>query len=511
MRKRELKIKAAQAQLMADSKVTMVSKEVLELMYRGQNQRSGKAKGAVSKGKVRNAEPSQGGRENFQFSLRTTQVYKETSKKKDLLNVKRNTSKPRAEVVAKRGKQREGLKKKKLSALKKAIKRARQQEVENLLSVLQEAKKLQESLIPVDVPVMCSSPLETSEMPALEEAAEAITSNKEPENSTEIVENEELKVVPSPDVQGPLISNKGASDCVKYENSRASEVNTKETQSTDPDFPLKCQKILEDMEFLHNSVHKRSFREYCNHMITPEVNVAAKELISTLVAYQDRHYKRDPVKARMRRRFVCGLRSTVKAMGKMSCIIVAPDIERCKGPGALDEVVENMLKQAENHSVPVIFALTCKKIGNLCLKRVGVSCIGIINYHGAQGVFQKLMEMIPEAKAQYQQRVAHGFCSIPVGDEPPDDEPESTQESIKQIDSSDISQEATKDSSVVDEHSIREEVIASTVAILNEHSSEECVSCLENGKKLAINEAGSSLIMQFHGDREAEVISSPTL
>ncbi|XP_066975197.1 serine-rich adhesin for platelets isoform X2 [Macrobrachium rosenbergii] len=711
MRRRELKIKKAQAQLLADSKVTVVSKEVLEMMYRGQNQRSGKMSGAVSKGKVFNPEPSQGGNENFQFSFENypslqgdsknkvtkhkespindkgsvlqgpimlgeghyelkakedkdikfqnsltrrrvnvalssflsedskgkkadtsgasvsestpsyskallTAASKEIGtkpshevnkpevtqptpkvnnsnltrqtpekkkvktkdeikfnlmdavakkvKKKDLLNVKKtkavnqvdfdpvtmaikerirnrsrillsaldhqtnktdarernqkrrrsllaaldNTSKPRAEVVAKRGKQREGQKKKKLSALKKAIKRARQQEVENLLSVLQEAKKLQESSMPVDVPVTCSSPLETSETPVLDEAPEATTCDKEPENSTEKVENEDLKVVPGSDVQGVSLSNERASDCVKYEN-MANEINTKEIQSTNPDFSLKCQKILEDMEFLHNSVHKRSFREYCNHMITPEVNVAAKELISTLVAFQDRQYKRDPVKARMRRRFVCGLRSTVKAMGKMSCIVVAPDIERCKGPGALDEVVENMLRQAENHSVPVIFALTCKKIGNLCLKRVGVSCIGIINYHGAQGVFQKLMEMIPEAKAQYQQRVARGFCSIPVGDEPPDDEPESAQDSVKQVDSSDISKEATKDPSVVDRHSIREEVIASTVAILNEHSSEESVSFLENGKKLATNEEGSSLIMQFHGDREAEVVSSP--
>ncbi|XP_064088161.1 uncharacterized protein LOC135202582 [Macrobrachium nipponense] len=83
MRKRELKIKAAQAQLMADSKVTMVSKEVLELMYRGQNQRSGKASGAVSKGKVRNAEPSQGGRENFQFSFENYPSLQGDSKNKE--------------------------------------------------------------------------------------------------------------------------------------------------------------------------------------------------------------------------------------------------------------------------------------------------------------------------------------------------------------------------------------------------------------------------------------------
>ncbi|XP_068218156.1 serine-rich adhesin for platelets [Palaemon carinicauda] len=437
------------------------------------------------------------------------------------------STKPRTEIVAKRGKQREGQKKKKLSALKKAIKRARQQEVENLLYVLQEAKKLQERSIPDGTSATCTSPFETSKTVLLSETPETFTAGREMEISTEAVDNGDLKVLPTKDKEisddaresncepkenklseteiSP--SNESAPGCDRRE-AKANEINLKEDPNNiiDPDFALKCKKILNDMDCLNNSVHKRSFREYCNHIITPEVNVTAKELISTLVTFQDRHFKRDPMKARMRRRFVCGLRSTVKSMGKLSCIIVAPDIERCKGPGALDEVVENMLKQAENHCVPVIFALTCKKIGYLCFKKVGVSCIGIINYHGAQVVFQKLMEMIPEAKAQYQERVSRGFCTVPVGDEPPDDESASIQESAKAAETSIINKEFIKSSSMANQQNTREEIIASTVAILNEPSSEKPIS--SGGKSsvgcLTANEAITFIptVSNKHADEE---------
>ena len=39
---------------------------------------------------------------------------------------------------------------------------------------------------------------------------------------------------------------------------------------------------------------------YCHQVVTPEVTAVAKELISTLMAFQKRHYQRDPTKARIR-------------------------------------------------------------------------------------------------------------------------------------------------------------------------------------------------------------------
>lgn len=43
-----------------------------------------------------------------------------------------------------------------------------------------------------------------------------------------------------------------------------------------------------------------------------------------------------------------------------------------------------MLNRARESGVPLIFALSLKMLGKLCHKSVPVSCIGIINYQGAQ-------------------------------------------------------------------------------------------------------------------------------
>ncbi|XP_047480380.1 microtubule-associated protein futsch-like [Penaeus chinensis] len=182
----------------------------------------------------------------------------------------------------------------------------------------------------------------------------------------------------------------------------------------DPELAKRCSELAQEIKIMAHPVHKMSFREYCDHMITPEVDSEAKKLVTMLVKFQERQYQRDPIKAKIRRRYVCGLKETTKLMTKMSCVIVAPDIQRSRGPGLLDEVVAKMLNRARESGVPLIFALSLKNLGKLCHKSVPVSCIGIINYQGAQDVFNQLMELVPAAKAKYQALVNTGLCTVPA-------------------------------------------------------------------------------------------------
>lgn len=39
---------------------------------------------------------------------------------------------------------------------------------------------------------------------------------------------------------------------------------------------------------------------YIHQVVTPEVNEVAKELMKSLIAFQARHYQREPVKARIK-------------------------------------------------------------------------------------------------------------------------------------------------------------------------------------------------------------------
>lgn len=190
----------------------------------------------------------------------------------------------------------------------------------------------------------------------------------------------------------------------------------------DPELAKRCSELAQEIKIMAHPVHKMSFREYCDHMITPEVDSAVKTLVTMLVKFQERQYQRDPIKAKIRRRYVCGLKEATKLMTKMSCVIVAPDIQRSRGPGLLDEVVAKMLNRARESGVPLIFALSLKMLGKLCHKSVPVSCIGIINYQGAQDVFNQLMELVPAAKAKYQALVNTGLCTVPAEGERLSDE-----------------------------------------------------------------------------------------
>lgn len=52
-------------------------------------------------------------------------------------------------------------------------------------------------------------------------------------------------------------------------------------------------------------------------------------------------------------------------MRKVQAVVVAPNIEQIESEGGLDDLLASILEQAEQNAVPVVFALSRKKLGQV--------------------------------------------------------------------------------------------------------------------------------------------------
>ncbi|XP_078478270.1 LOW QUALITY PROTEIN: selenocysteine insertion sequence-binding protein 2-like [Lampetra planeri] len=151
-------------------------------------------------------------------------------------------------------------------------------------------------------------------------------------------------------------------------------------------------------------VHSRKFREYCSQMLSKDVDQCATALLKELVRFQDRLYQKDPMKARMKRRIVMGLREVLKhlKLRKVKCVIISPNCERVQAKGGLDEALHAIIDTCREQGVPFIFALSRKALGRCVNKMVPVSLVGIFNYDGAQDHYHKMIELSSEARRAYE-------------------------------------------------------------------------------------------------------------
>jgi selenocysteine insertion sequence-binding protein 2 len=76
---------------------------------------------------------------------------------------------------------------------------------------------------------------------------------------------------------------------------------------------------------------------YCNHLVKDEINTCAEHFLADLARFQDRMYLKDPIKAKAKRRYVCGLREVLKhlKLRKLKCIILPPNLDRIQSEGWL--------------------------------------------------------------------------------------------------------------------------------------------------------------------------------
>jgi len=127
-----------------------------------------------------------------------------------------------------------------------------------------------------------------------------------------------------------------------------------------------------------------------SHPLDLELDDAVASLLGKLVEFQDR-LKNDPLKFKMRRRLVLGLREVrrgVKA-DNVKLLILAPNMDESKH---LDDSVKDLVALAHDNDVPVVFALTKKKLGRTLRKPVGVSAVGVYSADGANDDFRTVIK-----------------------------------------------------------------------------------------------------------------------
>ncbi|KAK2837926.1 hypothetical protein Q5P01_015138 [Channa striata] len=151
-------------------------------------------------------------------------------------------------------------------------------------------------------------------------------------------------------------------------------------------------------------IHSRKFRDYCSQMLSRDVDECVTTLLKELVRFQDRQYQKDPMKARMKRRIVMGLREVLKhlKLKKVKCVIISPNCERIQSKGGLDEAIHTIIDTCRKQEVPFVFALSRKALGRCVNKAVPVSLVGIFNYDGAQDFYHKMIELSSEARRAYE-------------------------------------------------------------------------------------------------------------
>lgn len=156
-------------------------------------------------------------------------------------------------------------------------------------------------------------------------------------------------------------------------------------------------------------IHSRKFRDYCSQMLSKDVDQCVTALLKELVRFQDRLYQKDPMKARMKRRIVMGLREVLKhlKLRKVKCVVISPNCERIQSKGGLDEALYTIIDTCREQGVPFVFALSRKALGRCVNKAVPVSLVGIFNYDGAQDIYHKMIELSSEARRAYEVMVSN--------------------------------------------------------------------------------------------------------
>ncbi|KAM9367436.1 selenocysteine insertion sequence-binding protein 2 [Phaethornis superciliosus] len=154
-------------------------------------------------------------------------------------------------------------------------------------------------------------------------------------------------------------------------------------------------------------IHSRNFRDYCSQVLSKEVDSCVTDLLKELVRFQDRLYQKDPVKAKIKRRLVMGLREVLKhlKLKKLKCVIISPNCEKIQSKGGLDETLHNIIDCACEQNIPFVFALNRKALGRCVNKTVPVSVVGIFSYDGAQDHFHRMVQLTTEARKAYKDMI----------------------------------------------------------------------------------------------------------
>jgi len=131
-------------------------------------------------------------------------------------------------------------------------------------------------------------------------------------------------------------------------------------------------------------------RDYAKNIDDESVVPLLFEMLGELMRLQLRAKENKNSKAK--RRVVMGLREVSRGIraNKVKMIVMANNLDQY---GALDEKLQDILKLAKEHHLPVIFELNKRKLGKALGKTIKVSVVGVENAEGAFEPFKKLKRL----------------------------------------------------------------------------------------------------------------------
>lgn len=146
----------------------------------------------------------------------------------------------------------------------------------------------------------------------------------------------------------------------------------------------------------HREESHALIREYVDTEITPELEEAVTETLFTLRQLRIQ----DTGMGQKSRRFAVGFRevSRLLTQQQVKCLVVAPDVERTGG--ALEDKIAGLIKSCQGQKVPVIFALSRRQLGHAIQKNVTVSVLAIQDVRGAAEPFTRMLEAATRARVQ---------------------------------------------------------------------------------------------------------------
>lgn len=152
-------------------------------------------------------------------------------------------------------------------------------------------------------------------------------------------------------------------------------------------------------------------RTYVNQDLSLALDDICSEMISTSYFYQERARSEDPRKAM--RRLVVGLREVQRGCksGKIRMVIIAPNVDASASEGGLDEQVSTIIATAREHNVPVIFALSRRKIGTALGSTLRSCVVGFYTFENLRGLNNQALEMAARLRASWSARNSGGSVS----------------------------------------------------------------------------------------------------
>jgi ribosomal protein L7Ae-like RNA K-turn-binding protein len=126
-----------------------------------------------------------------------------------------------------------------------------------------------------------------------------------------------------------------------------------------------------------------------------EIDKLIQTTLNTLAGYQKRLKENEPLKAKQKMRFVCGLKQCLNGVKSERAILVlvAPDTEESE---ALDSKLDDLIREAQAREIPILFCLSRRKLAKSILASTRQAAVAVYN---ADGVFKEVQRIAQYAKA----------------------------------------------------------------------------------------------------------------